>query len=132
MKFKMRGEVFCNAFADDVGLVLKDRRSSLGPLAGFLKDFGDTSGMQVNREGVLSAGEDMTEVRKELQEHCPEWAEMPPGRVAKYLGFYIEDINRPKQWQEVCEKMMDTSAGWDWQTGGGVHFASVIYNTYLA
>ncbi len=57
---------------------------------------------------------------------------MPPGRVAKYLGFYIEDINRPTRWQEVCEKMMDTSAGWDWQTGGGVHFASVIYNTYLA
>ena len=34
--------------------------------------------------------------------------------------------------EEVCEKMMDTSAGWDWQTNGGVHFASVIYNTYLA
>lgn len=72
MKFKMRGEVFCNAFADDVGLVLKDRRSSLGSLAGFLKDFGDTSGMQVNREGVLSAGEDMTEVRTALQKNGPE------------------------------------------------------------
>ncbi len=62
--------VFCRAFADDVGLVFKDRRSSLGGLAGLKKDFGDISGMQVNlskTEGVLLAGEAMAEARKSCE-----------------------------------------------------------------
>ncbi len=64
-------------------------------------------------------------------ELSPAWAGIPLGRATKYLGYYIDPTKAQLQGQEVQSKILDRSRLWDWKKSG-LHFASVIYNSYLA
>ncbi len=133
IRLRLKDEVFCRAFADDVGLILKDRRRVLPKFAQVLSDFGDISGMQVNTvktEGARLAGEALEAVRREIVELSPARAGIPLGRSAKYLDYYIGPTTAQLQWQEAQAKILDRSHLWDWKKSG-LHFASVIYLQHL-
>lgn len=126
--------VLVRAFADDIGIVLRDRATQLPKLAEILKEFGDISGMKINlkkTEGILLTNEAPEDVRAEIATYCQEWGELPLVRAGKYLGYYVGPDKSRSQWLEVHSKLLERSDQWDWRSSG-MHFASIIYNTYLA
>ena len=133
IRLKLADEVFCRAFADDVGLVIKDRKKVLPEVARILEEFGEISGMKVNiakTAGIIVTKEDPGEIREEIVAHTPAWSTLTLGTTAKYLGYFVGPDKAQRQWQEVMEKIIDRSVVWEWSQAG-IHFASIIYIQHL-
>ena len=121
------------AFADDVGLILGDAEGQLPTLVKALQQFEAISRMQVNIKktvGVPLWPETEENAKDLLQKVAPEWRALPIQKSAIYLGCLIGPDKAGKEWEKALAKYQLRARGWQWASLG-LHFAAMIYNTYV-
>ena len=121
------------AFADDVGLVIRNVEHSLPVLVRTLKVFSEISGMHINLPktvGIPLWTEEVGDVKARVAEVAPAWAGLPLADHATYLGCEVGPGKVGKERSRAAKRFKQKIAGWDWASLG-LHFTATVYNTYL-
>ena len=122
------------AFADDVGVVLGDARWQLPKLVEVLKMFEAVSRLQINVQktvGIPLWPAEDGEASELIGSTVPEWSQLPVATSAVYLGCLIGPGKKGREWSRAMTKYWDRILAWQWNSLG-LHFAAVVYNTYVA
>ena len=121
------------AFADDVGMVLRDAKSQLPVVQRIMEEFGQISGAELNltKTVAIPLGEqDLSRAKESLRQAAPGWEAIPVRHSATYLGHVIGPKKGPEVWASSITKFTAKARAWDWGALG-LHFAARVHNTYL-
>ena len=105
------------AFADDIGIVIRNVRDTLPEIARIFSDFSRISGLHLNFEKCvvipLADSEDkINDFTSCFHEAVPEWSKFAIKTHGEYLGFQLGPGSADTQFDNAIKKGTDTIQRW--------------------
>jgi hypothetical protein len=123
------------AFADDIGIVIKDFRVAISIIAALFQQFGRISGLILNlrKTQVIplfdwSARDIIMDILAMLDDR---WSQVEVVRHGKYLGVFLGPGGEDTMWAKVLLKMSRGACEWA-AAETGASYAVLAMNVYIA
>jgi hypothetical protein len=123
------GEV--RAFADDIGLVVRNWARDCGTAQTIFREFAVMSGLELNISKTVCIPlwpEGIDEVKADPTHQASEWAALKIASDGKYLGFSSGPGKGDSSWDQPLSKYIQRVLRWR-GLGAGTQFATAAYNS---
>jgi hypothetical protein len=130
LQTKVRGAEV-RAFADDIGLVVRDWARDCGDIQTIFKEFAVMSGLELNIPKTVCIPlwpEGIDEIKADPAHVASDWAALRIDDKGKYLGFSSGPGKGDSSWDQPLAKYTKRVHRWR-GIGAGMQFATAAYNS---
>ena len=122
----------CNAFADDIAIVLRDWWEQSPILENIFREFEQISNLAFNVAKTICIPlwpNGVRDVREQNPMCIPNWGSLCVDDKGTYLGFVIGPGKGTLSWVKPLAKFKERVARWA-PVGGGMQYATLAYNVF--